>query len=1785
MGITRVKNFNIAPYFDDFDETKNYHRIQFRPGHAVQARELTQLQTAFQSQLDRFGQYNFKDGSRVVGGKVTVNTELDFIKLTDASFTHSSTTYNTTYQANNLSSLIGSTITGTGNSGNQVTALVLNAIAATGSDPNTLYIRYLNAGGANKTVEKFAADEVFSNDAGTAIFGKVGASSITPIGQGSQANIEEGAYFIAGTFVYVAAQTLILDKYTNTPSYILGLNVTETFDLDSASDASLNDNAQGTPNFAAPGAHRYKIATSLIKESLTAPNTTFSNYILLLKIDNGIIQVETVDKTGGTELSSRLARRTHEESGDYAVRPYTLDIREHLDDEAGNGGFLTASNGGVATKLAVGVEPSVAYVKGFRIENLATKYVAVDKPRDHVNENQQSVSMQIGNFVKVTKSSIRGMPDIGGNAGAYATASLKNSGGATIGTCRIRGVEEFNNTIFHVFLFDIVMSGSNSFSAVTTITQANASGQDFTATLANTGVRFDTGNNGLVFKLPFSAVKSLLDSTPADPPRFVTRQRNQGTFSGSGTSASLSFNNFGGTLQSKSDVMISVGNNAPQMVAPGDITTAVGSTTLTIQNISSSITGAANGVHAQVIFSVQKTSTGLKTKTKQTVSNQSFTYSASTGNIPLDKSDIKKITAITIGGVDKIDAFSLDNGQRDNFYDEGKLIPIESIADGTAVVVSFEHYQHGNGDYFTVDSYDSGEYETIPSFNGIKGNVELRDCIDFRPTKASAGSFNTDTVFTSGTGSQNADTPKPGSILLADVSHFLPRIDKLFITREGEFKIVSGVADRNPKSPDDPNDAMVIYTLKFRPYVFDSSDLIPVPFDNKRYTMRDIGSLDKRIKNLEYYTSLSLLEKEAADTQIFSGSDERLKNGFLVDGFYGHNVANVSHPDYAVSIDKANGILRPKFFEDNVNLIRHAASPGTAVKNGSIVTLPFGHAEFAKQPYATTSEFVNPYNVFSWGGQVKLSPESDEWKDTEVRPDVILDDEGVYDQLVNMAEESGILGTVWNEWETNWTGTEISSTVTGGDNNINFAVNVNEFGGNNWWDGPRRGRRGVQVGGETTTTATTTTSNQARSGLRTTVVPDTQLKELGSRVVETNFVPFIRSREIFFKAELMKPNTKVFAFFNGSDVTNFCSETGGYKEFSDQTDVVGYASATQHPDSQRGLLTTDAAGRLEGSFVIPRNSTLKFKTGTREFRLTDSSTNDKSAESTFAEALYHAQGLLEVKENVIQSTKVPRFVTTELSDERVIQETSITRFTTPVTWVDPLAQTFIVDQVGGLFVTKLDLFVQAKDPNIPLNVSIRSVENGIPTQQIVPGTDVNVYPGSITTSTDGSAATTVTFDHPVFLGQDQEYCIVLISQSDEYKVFIAETGGFDLQDSDNRVTKQPYNGVFFTSQNASTWTPEQTKDLKFTLYRANFTSTSATLKLTNDSIPPKALKANPFRYVSTSGGNTIVRVTHPNHGMYGANNKVIIAGQSGTVNGITAGNMNATHDIIGASIELDHYAFQVTGTATAVGIDGGGSGITATENNQYNLLIPQIQTLEVPGTGIGLSMEGQSGKTVDGTESAYVKQAIGGILANSNNEFNAPLTIASTINETNQTTDSSAGNKSLVVTATLNGTSTLSPVIDLNRCSVTTVANRLNDATTNSSAYNSAANGRTYVADTVSSGTSNANRYVTKRVDLNNEADVLDVFINANKPSGANIDLFFKVLEAGSDADFGSLAWTLAPPDSAIITNDSGSYNEVHYTIDPTIGKFGSFAFKIVLRSSNSSNVPTVRDFRAVAAT
>src|SRR5690606_14950675 len=108
-----------------------------------------------------------------------------------------------------------------------------------------------------------------------------------------------------------------------------------------------------------------------------------------------------------------------------------------------------------------------------------------------------------------------------------------------------------------------------------------------------------------------------------------------------------------------------------------------------------------------------------------------------------------------------------------------------------------------------------------------------------------------------------------------------------------------------PVEPKTPSNSMTLYVLNQKPYVFDvKTDITIIPVDNKRYTMRDIGAIENRVKNLEYYTTLSLLEK---DTETFQVKDElgfdRFKNGFIVDNFTGHKIGDASNPDYNISMD------------------------------------------------------------------------------------------------------------------------------------------------------------------------------------------------------------------------------------------------------------------------------------------------------------------------------------------------------------------------------------------------------------------------------------------------------------------------------------------------------------------------------------------------------------------------------------------------------------------------------------------------------------------------------------------------------------------------------------------------------------------------------------------------------------------------------------------------------------------------------------------------------------------
>src|SRR6056300_790901 len=125
-------NFNVDPYYDDFDETKNFHRVLFRPGLAVQARELTQMQTIQQNQIDRFAEHIFKEGSTVRGLEMNYDSSIDYIKIRAD---------DENGDAVDVSVFEGTTITGD-TSG--VTAEVIDSLSGSETDTNTkvLYVKY-----------------------------------------------------------------------------------------------------------------------------------------------------------------------------------------------------------------------------------------------------------------------------------------------------------------------------------------------------------------------------------------------------------------------------------------------------------------------------------------------------------------------------------------------------------------------------------------------------------------------------------------------------------------------------------------------------------------------------------------------------------------------------------------------------------------------------------------------------------------------------------------------------------------------------------------------------------------------------------------------------------------------------------------------------------------------------------------------------------------------------------------------------------------------------------------------------------------------------------------------------------------------------------------------------------------------------------------------------------------------------------------------------------------------------------------------------------------------------------------------------------------------------------------------------------------------------------------------------------------------------------------------------------------------------------------------------------
>jgi hypothetical protein len=959
-------------------------------------------------------------------------------------------------------------------------------------------------------------------------------------------------------------------------------------------------------------------------------------------------------------------------------------------------------------------------------------------------------------------------------------------------------------------------------------------------------------------------------------------------------------------------------------------------------------------------------------------------YTANTtGPWPLGLADGFKLVSVrkksgtnfstTTEGTDVTSNFYIDTGMLDSYYSHARLIKKPSstlsIISGDRLLVKFDHFTHGTSSrgFFSVDSYpiddatagsDSTKIYTydVPVFvSPTSGSAyDLRDSIDFRPrmtdtansvTALSNISINPKTSNTFVLPSGGLHFSPPGQDFTTDLEYYLRRIDIIGLSTDGSLVVTRGVPSRKPSTPPAPNDVMAMGSIELAPY----PSLPPVlarrvgrpdqgnkfrKFNNRRYTMRDIGKIAERIDRLEYYTSLTLLEKSAQELLIQdSAGNDRFKNGILVDSFTTHAVGNVFDLDYKIAIDPARGELRPRFTNDETPLvmtansanivrtnvtpagvsrdqvivltttpasgtflagatvtsgastatIRHkvdntklyvenatgnfaaaasiASSDGVGTRTissvtlstaGKLVTLPYSHKVLVQQPYATTTRNCAGA-IWNFVGEISLIPNNDYWCDTIQGPDTNVSIDLNTDSWEYLAST---WSATWNAPITNFTGQAVLTGTT--TSNIGGTFTVANA------DGTQTIFQNTQtVSTFGTPTVTTQTGNQTGVNFVTTT------QSYGNLVKDTSIIPYMRSRQILFKVQGVKAAARLYAFFDEVNVSQYITQLTAAEFAAGLKTVTGSPITPAATEGAAFIVGNNESAY--GAFRLPNDSSLKFKTGSKRFRLVDNPTNSTvfGQFTTSAEATYTAEGLLQNVSSLTVTTKSVEIKQTALNSTTYgTSYSSTTSSGTNVVGViaapqddggdsgwnppeppvynhnDPIAQTMFISSIlaakaqsSGMYLTKVDLFFATKDSTRPIIVEIHEVDplTGAITPRVVPFSRVTIASADVNTSSNGLTATPVYFESPVYLANEYEYAIVVIPSAGNpnYSVFTSVLGEKDLV-TGSVVSEQPAAGVLFISSNQRVYTPVTNEDMKFTAYYAEFNKTTVgTLILKN----------------------------------------------------------------------------------------------------------------------------------------------------------------------------------------------------------------------------------------------------------------------------------------------------------------------------------------------------------------
>jgi hypothetical protein len=1262
-------NFNVNPYYDDFNEDKKFLRILFKPGFAVQARELTQSQTLLQKQVERFGEHVFKNGSVVSGGQLFIH---------DSTYLNVATDYAGT--AVNINNFNGKTITNLAGTKTGQVVVVYDADAGTG-DPKTIYVKQISG-------TAFAAGDTITTVEAAPVFANVSTGGV---GTGKTFSVSDGVYFYDGFFIKNSSQTIALSKYNTSANARIGFQITESI-VEYTQDTSLLDPAQDASNFQAPGADRFKI--ELILSSRTLDSTDDTQFIELARTVNGTLSYALIYPQYAV-LEDTLARRTYDESGNYTVRPFKLALE------------TSAAN---TAKANVILSPGKAYVYGYEFETIAPTTITFDKPRTTDSVNNKRLTADYGYYVYSNTHfgslPINSLQTVDLHCVSNSTINVATAGTITntkIGTARVKSIafDSAANTqnsatyTYRTYLFDVnvgsipggnvVALGTNTgyVQIANTITGSNLystannayTGAKFRV-IAGTGsgqtpktiVNYNGANHTIQLSEPFTTtldatsnwsidfevndVKSLsivsgttrlaaadIDTSSKDPastyndtfisdsnlePLLFNLGQNyiaQNTISDFSYSykrlyASQSFSSSdspaltvgtGETISAATSssaktenyqIVVTTAGSSPytvgQIIPANLFTVDTGTRKITVTNGDNMVANITATIDASNPGSKGKTYVGANATVQTSggtsifANNGVLLYTAN-GQVHIMANTVYKTPGtvqslfvpdvielvsvldfnnnqITVANsataTDVTSRYTLDSGQRDSLYDHSSIrLRAGSAAPTGPLVVKFNRFNSSGAGFFTVDSYVGYDYGSIPAYTSqATGQIyQLRDCLDYRPVRSiptSAATANTVSFDVDST-TTGPKIPENGSDILLDYQYYLPRTDKVILNKNRTFEVLQGNPSLTPVQPNDKDGAMTMYILREPAYVANTSDIDVEYVDNKRYTMRDIGNLDKRIGNLEYYTSLSLLEQNALNKQDLTILDStnlpRFKNGIVVDSFDGTSVADVTNNDYSIAVDPKRKEIRPTFNITSHLLTFDSANSSNYLKAGPIVMPTATHTVFVDQNKSSKVYNINPFNIVNYIGKIQLDPPSDVWIDTDKQPDVLVNLEGDKDAWALITRDA--YSYEWGNWETYWTGTTSSSYVAD--------------------------RRPLLV--EVTTT--TTSQAQTRSGVFSQVVPSTITQSLGDRVIDVSIIPYMRDRGILFTCSDFKPTTELFGFFDNISVNKYIARAN---KFTLSSNNLGYI--TQSGNAEKVNVTNTATSTVNATAFVVRTS-------------------------------------------------------------------------------------------------------------------------------------------------------------------------------------------------------------------------------------------------------------------------------------------------------------------------------------------------------------------------------------------------------------------------------------------------------------------------------------------------------------------------------------------------------------------------------------------------------------------